>query len=295
MSTFIDPMKKLFKEPLVHFLLIGAGLFLFYSQVNDTKTSDRGQQIVVSAGRIEQLAGIFAKTWQRPPTREELQGLIDNFVLEEVYYRQAVEIGLDRDDTIIRRRMRQKLEFLTDDAASLVEPTEKELEKYIAENKESFHQSGTYTFQQAYFNPEKHGDDLEAYVAAQLAALRSGSKEIGDVSLLPTSFDEASPREVDGTFGTGFSSELDNLEVGNWQGPVRSGFGLHLVRIDSRTPGRLPELAEIRPIVEREWSNARRLALRKEVNAKLLEGYDVLIEWPERTADNPSASEASAP
>ncbi len=193
-------MKKALNEPLVHFLLIGAALFLIFGLLDDTAGGPK-QRVVVSAGRIEQLAGIFTKTWQRPPTGEELQGLIDEFVLEEVYYRQAVEMGLDRDDTIIRRRLRQKLEFLSDDTASLVEPTDEELEKYLAENEDSFRDSATYTFQQAYFNPEKHGDDPEAYVAEQLAALRSGKTEVGDVSLLPMLFDEATRRVVDGTFG----------------------------------------------------------------------------------------------
>ena len=287
-------MKKLLKEPLVHFLLIEAGLFLFYSQVNDT-ASGPNQRVVVSAGRIEQLARIFTKTWQRAPTRKELQGLIHEFTLEEAYYRRAVEMGLDRDDTIIRRRMRQKLEFLTDDTAALVEATDEELEKYLTENEDSFRDSATYTFQQAYFNPEKHGDDPEAYVAEQLMALRSGETEVADVSLLPTSFNAATRRVVDGAFGADFSRELDRLEVGKWQGPVRSGLGFHLIRIDSRTPGRLPELAEIRPVVEREWSNARRLAVRDEVNASLLAGYDVVIEWPESATDNDPATQASAP
>ena len=286
-------MKKLLKEPFVHFLLIGAGLFLLYGQLNDT-AGDPEQRIVVSAGRIEQLASIFMKTWQRAPTRGELQGLIHEFVLEEAYYRRAVEMGIDRDDTIIRRRLRQKLEFLTDDTASLVEPTDEELEKYLAENEDSFRDSPTYTFQQAYFNPEKHGDDPEAYVAQQLVALRSFKTDVADVSLLRTSFNEATSRTVDGTFGAGFSRQLDQLEVGAWQGPVRSGLGFHLIWIDSRTPGRLPELAEIRPVVKREWSNARRLAVREEVNASLLEGYDVVIEWPEIATDNELVSEASA-
>ena len=286
-------MKKLLKEPLVHFLLIGAGLFLFYGQMNDTASGPK-QRVVVSAGRIEQLARIFTKTWQRAPTREELQGLIHEFTLEEAYYRRAVEMGLDRDDTIIRRRMRQKLEFLTDDTAALVEATDEELEKYLAENEDSFRDSATYTFQQAYFNPEKHGGDPEAYVAEQLMALRSGETEVADVSLLPTSFNAATRRVVDGAFGAGFSRELDRLEVGKWQGPVRSGLGFHLIRIDSRTPGRLPELADIRPVVEREWRNARRLAVREEVNASLLEGYDVVIEWPESATDNDPATQASA-
>ena len=292
-------MKKLSREPLLHFLLIGVALFLVYDWVADDERNDfasveTGQQIVVSAGRIEQLANVFAKTWQRPPNKDELQGLIDDFVLEEVYYRQAVAMGIDRDDTIIRRRLRQKMEFLTDDTAALIEPTEEELATYLAEHEDTFRESGTYTFQQVYFNPEKHGDDPEDYVAEQLTKLRSAEArtesrpvEFGDVSLLPTAFQEASRRAVDGTFGSGFSQELDKLEIGQWQGPVPSGLGFHLIRIDSVTKGRLPELSEIRPIVQREWSNERRLAVREETNKSLLQNYDVVIQWPEQTAKTP--------
>ncbi len=290
-------MKKLSREPLLHFLLIGVALFLVYDWVadderNDFASGETGQQIVVSAGRIQQLAGIFAKTWQRPPNKDELQGLIDDFVLEEVYYRQAVAMGIDRDDTIIRRRLRQKMEFLTDDTAALIEPTEEQLATYLAEHEDTFRTSGTYSFEQVYFNPEKHGDDPETYIAEQLTKFRSddaktgsGQIEVGDVSLLPTAFHEAPRRAVDGTFGSGFSQELDKLEIGQWQGPVPSGLGFHLIRIDSVSKGRLPELSEIRPIVQREWSNERRLAVREETNKSLLQNYDVVIQWPEQTAE----------
>jgi hypothetical protein len=130
-------MRNALKEPLLHFLLIGALLFVLFGLVDDRRSGGE-DAIVVSAGRIEQLAKIYAKTWQRPPTRQELQGLIDDFVLEEVYYRQAVAMGIDRDDTVIRRRLRQKLEFLTGDAAGLLEPSDQELTSYLASHPEAF-------------------------------------------------------------------------------------------------------------------------------------------------------------
>lgn len=279
-------MKKLIKEPLVHFLLIGAALFLIYDRVNDGEMEDAGAQIVVSPGRVEQLARVFAKTWQRPPTREELQGLIDDFVLEEAYYRQAIEMGLDRDDTIIRRRLRQKLEFLTGDAASLVEPSDEELEQYLAEHEKLFRESGTYTFQQAYFNPEKHGAEPEEAIGAMLTAFQSGETDVGDSSLLPASYEQASQQEIDGTFGIGFCRQLDDLEPGEWQGPVRSGLGYHLVCVKSRTPGKLPELAKVRAAAEREWKNSKRQAIREEMNASLRGQYEVVVEWPEVIAED---------
>lgn len=283
---------KVLREPLVHFLLLGAALFLIFGLTNRAGPASSDQQVVVSAGRIEQLATVFGKTWQRPPTSEELKGLIADFVLEEVYYRQAVAMGIDRDDTVIRRRLRQKLEFLTDDVSSLIEPTDEELAAYLADNQERFRTSATYTFRQVYFNPEKLGDTTEAYIAEQLERLRFGMEHGGDASPLAESFDQDSRQTVDGTFGMGFSEKLDKLTIGDWQGPVRSEFGVHLISLAARTEGRLPELAEIRSVIQREWSNERRIANRRKMNDRLLEKYEVTIEWPAEKAAEQVSGEA---
>ncbi len=283
---------KWIKEPLLHFLIIGAVLFLLFGLARGRGSGEAEDEVVVSAGRIGQLANIFTRTWQRPPTREELEGLIDDFVLEEVYYRQAVAMGIDRDDTVIRRRLRQKLEFLTDDAATMAEPTEEELAAYLAANGDAFRRQTTYTFEQIYINPEAHGERLEGFVEKQLAALRTGQVPVGGGGLLPPSFEEASSQQVDGSFGTGFAATLDDLSTGEWQGPVESGLGLHLIRLASRTESSLPELSDIRPLVEREWANERRLENRRRMNERLVEAYEVVIEWPEAPA---AVSAAGAP
>lgn len=274
-------MTRLLREPLLHFLLIGAALFVLYDQLNPAESSEDSQQIVVSAGRIRQLAGIFAKTWQRPPTSAELQGLVDEFVLEEAWYRQAMEMGLDRDDTIVRRRLRQKLEFLTGDTISMAEPSEEDLQEYLTEHADQFREPGRWTFRQVYFSPERHGEDPERRIAEKLTAFRAGDTEDGDSSLLPETYDAVAPAAMDATFGSGFSDQLKTLESGSWQGPVRSGLGYHLVRIDRFAPGRLPTLAEIRPAVLREWSSEKRLSVRTDLNASLLKQYEVLVEWPQ--------------
>jgi len=269
-------MLKFLKEPLLHFILIGVALLAIYQWFNPSESVDSDNKIVITEGRIEQFATIFAKTWQRPPTAEELTALVDDYILEEVCYRQAKTMGIDADDTVIRRRLRQKFEFLTDDTAALVQPTDQDLADYLAAHPDKFRQSPTYTFEQVYFNPEKH---TEAVVAEELSFLREG-KQVGDVSLLPRSFTAARRQAVDGTFGIGFSEQLDPLQVGDWQGPVRSGLGWHLVKIESRTEGRLPELGQIRAIVEREWSNDKRLEIRKQINDRLLKEYEITVEWP---------------
>jgi len=271
-------MPNILKEPLLHFLLIGAALFIVFGQVNNKMSDGADNQVVVSAGRIEQLANIFAKTWQRPPTAEELKGLIDDFVLEEIYYRQAVSMGIDRDDTVIRRRLRQKFEFLTDDMADAAMPTDDELAAYLADNADVFVRDTTYTFEQVYINPDQ--PDLALKVSKQLTALQADNAAIGNPGFLPAYFEHTPAHAVDSSFGSGFSEKLDALPIGDWQGPLESGLGLHLIRIDVRIQGTLPQLDEIRPVVKREWANVKRLETRRIINEQLLSIYDVTIDWP---------------
>ncbi len=281
-------MQKILREPLLHFFLIGAGLFFVFGLVSNERSGDADNQVVVSAGRIKQLENIFTKTWQRPPTAEELKGLIDDFVLEEIYYRQAVAMGIDRDDTVIRRRLRQKFEFLTDDMAAARAPNDDVLAAYLTDNADAFRRDTTYTFEQVYINPDRRDVDVDAYIAEQFTLLRAGKEADGDAGLLPTFFDATPRRAVDGSFGLGFSDNLDLLSPGDWQGPIESGLGLHLIRLESRVEGTLPDLAEIRPVVEREWAYENRLETRQMINEQLLNDYEVVIEWPTEQAANAS-------
>jgi hypothetical protein len=273
-------IQRLLREPLLHFLLIGASLFFVFGLAQDGMPGRTDDQVIVSAGRIEQLNNIFTKTWQRPPSPAELKGMIDDFVLEEIYYRQAVEMGIDRDDTVIRRRLRQKFEFLTDDMAAASVPTDEQLAAYLAANADAFAKDTTYTFEQVYINPERAGVDLQRQVAKELAALKAGNEVVGTGGMLPSYFDNTPARAVDNVFGRGFAESLDALPLNDWQGPVESGLGLHLVKIAERVEGYLPDLADIRPIVEREWVNENRLETRRLINDQLLSEYDVVIEWP---------------
>ena len=274
-------MNRFLAEPLLHFLLIGAGLFVLFGFVNKGELPESDSTIVVTSGRIEQLSGLFAKTWQRPPKEEELKGLIDDFILEEIYYRQAKEMGIDRDDIIIRRRLRQKMEFLTDDVASYLEASDEELATYLEVNADRFRRDSTYSFRQVFINPEKHGERLDEYITAQMRALEAGKEVVGDSGLLPASFESATARMVDSPLGLGFAAQLDELDTGKWIGPVVSELGLHLIYIESRVPGSLPPFDEVRPVVEREWAHEKRLEMRSELNKKLREDYKIIVEWPQ--------------
>lgn len=272
-------LKKLLKEPLVHFLLIGGVLFIAYGALNRSKEVSGDYEVLVTEQRIEQLAAIFSKSWQRPPTPQELKGLVDDFVLEELYYREAKRMGIDEDDTVIRRRLRQKMEFLSTDLASLLNPKDSELNSYLLDHEEQFARPARLSFRQVYINPERH-EDPELAVQQALDSLRNGEPVHGDSSLLPGDFEDSPRPIVDRTFGPEFSTQLLDLPQGEWQGPVKSAFGRHLVLIESYEPQRAPELDEVRNDVEREWLNVQRQRIQDEFNEQLLQKYQVEVEWP---------------
>jgi hypothetical protein len=275
-------MKRLLKEPLLHFLLLGAAIFAAYSLISK-RSSDEPRNIVISAGQVASLAETFTRTWRRPPTSEELEGLIRDRVQEEIYSREAVALGLDKDDSIIRRRLRQKMEFVTDDVAALAEPTDKELNAYLKTHADTFRIQREFTFSQVYLNPERHGENLVKDIAQLLAQLRRAGEtanvaELGDSFLLEHKFQSLSSSEVTKQFGEKFARELGELSLRQWEGPIESGYGVHLVWISDRTEGRVPELEEAREAVKREWANTRRLEANAKFYQELLKRYLVTIE-----------------
>ncbi len=286
---------KLLREPLVHFLVLGAGLFLVFSMVGDSDDASN-DRIVISTARVAQLTEIFTRTWQRPPTEQELEGLIENHIREEVYYREALAMSLDRDDTIVRRRLRQKLEFLTDDLVASVDPTEKQLEAYFTEHANTFRVPSQLSFRQIYFNRDRRGRQATHDAESLLARLNGADSGVdtagfGDSLMLPGEYDLVSEDEVARRFGRGFAAALAELPLGRWSGPVESGFGLHLILIRERQPGSLPALAEVRDTVEREWRNARREEAGEAFYRGLRERYIVSVESPEVGDGDPKVAE----
>ncbi|MDJ0848902.1 MAG: peptidyl-prolyl cis-trans isomerase [Myxococcota bacterium] len=277
-------MKRLLEEPLVHFLLLGAGIFAVFSLVSGGNSAP-SDAVVVSAGKVEHLGALFERTWQRPPTRAELEGLVQDFVREEVAYREGLAAGLDRDDTIIRRRIRQKVDFLAEDFARRAEPADAELSAYLAAHPESFRVEPRLTFRQVYFDPDERGDGLEAELRDLLIALDGDptldTAALGDRILLQDEYADVTEREIADLFGAGFAAAVAALPPGAWHGAIRSGYGVHLVRVDARTEGRTPELDEVRRAVRREWDNARREEAIERFYAEMIDRYDVRIEWPE--------------
>jgi parvulin-like peptidyl-prolyl isomerase len=271
-----SPLGRVLGEPTLHFLLIGAALFGLYALVSGPEGADpEDRRIVVTEGKVQQLVALFSQRRQRPPTEEELQGLIDDHVLEEATYREALKMGLHEDDAVIRRRMQQKFEFLTEDVVATAEPGGAELAAYLEANPDTFRRGRTHTFQQVHFRPEL--PDVEALLKEELAALRGGKAPPGG-GMLRSRYADADALAIDGTFGRGFAALLDPLPVGEWQGPLRSGLGFHLVRVEARSEGEVPPLAEIRDQVAREWAYAQQEALRRQTQEQVLSGYEVIVE-----------------
>jgi hypothetical protein len=272
-----------FREPLLHFLLLGIGLFALHGWLNDTGALST-KTIVIDRGRIDQLAAGFALLHQRPPMADELQGLIDDAVKEEIFYREALAQGLDRDDVIVRRRLRQKLEFVSEDVDPIPEPTDAQLQAWLVAHPAQFAIASRYTFEQVFLDPTKRGASLQADAAGLLLQLRRGPiadvAAMGDPLLVAHTIDSAPATDVQAQFGAAFATTLGTLAPGTWQGPIASGYGVHLVRVIARDAGRTPALAEVRANVRTEWMHAQREAANARFYAGLRKQYDVRIAQP---------------
>jgi hypothetical protein len=252
-------MGSLLREPLLHFLLLGALLFAAHGWLRGG-AGDREDVIVVDAGRIASIEAQFERVWQRPPTAQERAGLIETFVREEVLYREGLELGLDRDDPVIRRRIGQKMEFVADGLVPQA-PTHAELQAWLDAHPAEYVIAARVGFEQLYFDPQRRGAALDTDIARALSTLEEGASgtdaAMGDPTQLPSSLSEAFEPDVERVFGSRFAREVAQLPVGSWQGPVRSEYGLHLVRVIAREEARTPTLESVARQVERDLLHAR--------------------------------------
>ncbi|MDB5595313.1 MAG: hypothetical protein JWM36_2274 [Hyphomicrobiales bacterium] len=273
---------RLFREPLVHFLAFAIIVFGAYYLLAPSGDGDRTGRIVVTSGKIEQIAARFAQVWQRAPAPEELKGLIDEEVKEEIYVRDALALGLDKDDMVIRRRLRQKMELLSDVGAEALSPTDAELETYLMSHAESFAVDPAISFQQVFVNSQRHGSLIDETAANILKDLRSNPgidpSTLGDPSLLPVEMPLTSLRSVGHMFGGEFADAIGEADAGAWTGPILSNFGLHIVRVSERQQGRVPALGDLRDAVIREWTNDKRKKLESDRLVAALKRYEVIVE-----------------
>ena len=278
-------MRRLLAEPLLHFLLLAAVLFGLEATFRRAPTPDAdGAELVVGRERIAGLADAFARQWGRAPADDELATMVQDFVREEVLMREALRLGLDRDDAIVRRRLAQKMEFLSEDLVAMAPPTDDDLRAFLAANPERFRTPARFTFAQVHLDPARRRDALRGDADALLGALRAGgdARGMGDGRVLDPEQRDVARRDVEATFGPEFAARLAELPVGDWQGPIPSAYGVHLVRVERRQPGEVPPLADVRDAVAREWTAARRAELKRAQLEGLLARYRVTIEMPPR-------------
>jgi peptidyl-prolyl cis-trans isomerase C len=284
---------KLLREPLVHFLFIGAAIYLLYGLFSEPVFEGNDKTIVVSAGEIEWMRSSWEKRWNRPPTPEEFEGLVQQYIKETVLYREALTMGLNKHDQVIRRRLAQKLEFLAKDLVALTPPTEEELQSYFDEHLDRYQEPKRYTFTQVFIDPDKRGDatlddaeKIKAMLIAQGEAIENAG-ELGDDFMLQNFYPEKDPMEIRKQFGSGFTQSLMDLSPGQWHGPVLSGYGVHLVYVSHISEPPAPVFDEVREQVTQEWKMDRGEELNEQFYATLREQYTVVIEG---AADEEDAS-----
>jgi peptidyl-prolyl cis-trans isomerase C len=268
-------VRRWLREPLVHFLALGLALFVVYRVVNSGAGGDRATRIELTQDDIKQLEVVWMAQWQRPPTPRELSGLVEARVREEVLYREALSLGLERGDTIVKRRLAQKMEFLSEDVAAIPEPTPEVLRAWFAQNLQRFALPGQVSFSHLYFAADRRGGPpREAAIAAmrKLAGKDSAAPipaGVSDRFMYSDYYADRMPDQVASVFGRAFADSLFALEARrDWQGPIVSGFGWHLVRLESTTPGHVPPFDDVEADVKREWiADARAESKRRAFDA----------------------------
>jgi hypothetical protein len=275
-------VNSLLREPLLQFLVAGAILFGFHAYVTQGG-GEAPAKIVVTTAKIANIEQVFQRTWQRPPTSEELAGLIEDHVRDEVYYREGKALGVDSDDIVIRRRIRQKMEFFAEDGAA-AEPTDAELADYLAKHPDLFRRDDVISFHHLFLSASKRGAKLDEY--AELVSEELIGKQItdrmptSDAFLLGNNFDEMSRKDVATNFGEGFATKLFEAPESEWRGPISSPFGLHFVFVQKKAQGGTSELENTRALIEREFMNARRQQVLEQYYQNIRKRYEIVVEAP---------------
>ena len=275
-----DKLSAALREPLVHFLLAGLGLFLFFAWRGEA-VDPESRTITITEEQVGRLAASWAQTWQRPPTQGEIDALIRDYVKEEVYYREGLRLGLDQDDTIIRRRMRSKMEFLANSELENETPSDATLQALLEKNPQAYAADARYSFDQIYLGAQD--DDATRSRATRILQELSKGVEwvaLGDRISLPSSLEKADRTQIATNFGDDFAQSLSTLKTEQWTGPIASGFGLHLVRIRALQASTKPKFADIRQRLENDWRAQTMKAREAKAYQTLLGGYTIKIAKP---------------
>lgn len=279
---------RLLREPLLHFLLIGAALFAGYHLFQrDSGAGEASKRIVLTAGDLQQLSVTWLAQGRPAPTPEQMHNLVEARVQEEILYREALAMGLDKNDTIVKRRLAQKMEFLFEDVAALREPSHEELVDFLAKHPERFAVPARVTFRHLYFSPDRRGQNARSDAAkalAKLAGQRADSpalRTLGDPFMFEDYYGDRSFDQLVKDFGPGFARDLIATRPGAWQGPIESGYGWHLVFVDSLTPSHAPAFDDVEADVKNEWVEAERADIRKRAYEAMRARYEVELpsDW----------------
>jgi len=278
MSAF----RQFFSQPLLHFLLLGALIFAVYGLVApgpEAEPEQSGDDIVVTQQQLDRLSEEYRATWQRPPGPDEIEALIDGYVREEILVREALRLGLNQGDTVIRRRLAQKMDFLAASAARSQQPTEQELAGFYAENETYYRRPGRIAFEQVFLGPTAD----EELVEELLASLPKGgnAEQLGKRTLLPFRMRLSEKARIEGLFGEGTFEKLEALPLNEWQGPVKSGYGTHLVRVTENQPSEVLAFDLVREDVVTDWTQQRAQDIRADALEAMRQRYRIVL--PEAT------------
>ncbi|THK35322.1 peptidyl-prolyl cis-trans isomerase [Ensifer sp. MPMI2T] len=276
--------RALLGEPLVHFFAAGAvvfGAYWFFDEEPEAATD--GQQIEIGANDLRQMAVAWLAQGRPQLTRDQLRSLVDQKVAEEILFREGLALGLDRNDEIIKRRIVQKMDFLAADVAAIQDPDKVELVEWFSRNSERFALPPRASFRQLYFSPDKRGASARNDAVAALEALAGkpvDSPEVAalaDPFMLRTYYRDSTPDQLLKEFGPAFAAELFKLEPAGWRGPLQSGYGWHLVRIDAMDPGRIPAFEEVAAEVRSAWQDDRYREIKRAALDEMRSRYTVVV------------------
>lgn len=287
-----DTLLKIAREPLVQFLAVALILFAANRLLHGSAQRMADDQIEISEGRVQQIADSYRLLSGRLPSSAELHALVNDFIDEEIGYREAVAMGLDADDTIVRRRMRQKLEFLAEDAEASEQPSEQQLLAHLQSHAAVYGLPELVSLRQILASADARGAKATADAVAFLDELRSGvdAAKLGDASMLPPTLPPTTQQGIAILFGEEFAAHVFKHSGDGWFGPIDSPFGAHLIQIVSRQPATRPTLDEVRDKVRSDWIEAQRRAKRAEFQASLRGRYQISVDWPEPYASQSAAA-----
>ena len=301
--TRLSSIKRCLREPLVHFLLIGLGMFVIYGVLNPGPGQGGSlSRIVLTEDDLRQLQIAFTAQWRRPPTPEELAWLVNSKVREEILYREALALGLDKEDTIVKRRMAQKMDFLAEDLSDLREPTTEELRAWFEKNSQRFALPSRTTFRHLYFSPDRRGEHTRADAVSALNELAGKPEDspaavaLADPFMFQDYYGDRTPEQLAKEFGPNFAQSLFQIKPGSWQGPIESGYGWHLVWVGSITPSRMPQFEEVEQDVKSKWIEEQRAETKRKMFEAMRTRYEVVLPKPiakeAPSANLPTAKEA---